>query len=168
MNTKIKHYIESLSEPKKFNRIILGVGIIAGAFVIFEAGMFVGFHKASFNRNWGENYSRNFGPMNRGKLQESMPENFPNAHGAIGKIIKIESSTLIIEDKDGTEKVILVTDDTQIRHMREKVARDGLKVDSFVVVIGTPNDAGQIEAKLIRILPDPASVVPFIQPNFID
>ena len=30
---------------------------------------------------------------------------------------------------------------------------------SFVVVIGTPNTNGQIEAKLVRILPDPVDIM---------
>ena len=30
-----------------------------------------------------------------------------------------------------------------------------LKIDDFVVVIGTPDEQGQIEAKFIRIMPSP-------------
>lgn len=154
MNTKIKKYIQSLSEPKKFSRVMYGLGAVVIAVVIFQAGMFVGFHKASFGRSWGENYSRNFGPRS-GKLPGPMPENFPNSHGAIGKIIKVELPTLILEDKDGTEKIILITDDTKIRKMREEGTGADLTVDSYIVVIGSPNTSGQIEAKLIRMLPVP-------------
>ena len=82
-------------------------------------------------------------------------ENFPNAHGAIGKIIKIELPTLIVQDKDSTEKVILTANDTQIQRMRENITANDLKINDFLVVIGSPNEQGQIEAKLIRLVPSP-------------
>lgn len=62
-------------------------------------------------------------------------------------------AALIIKDRDGTEKIILVTDKTEIRKFRETVKLSDLKIDDYVVVIGEPNDAGQVEAKLIRIMP---------------
>jgi hypothetical protein len=40
-----------------------------------------------------------------------------------------------------------------IERLRETVKISDLKVDDFVVVIGEPNDSGQIEAKFIRLLP---------------
>lgn len=101
---------------------------------------------------------------------------FMRAGGASGQILKIDSlakteevsataltslpqtgsngvAALIIKDRDGTEKIILVTDKTEIRKFRETVKLSDLKIDDYVVVIGEPNDAGQVEAKLIRIMP---------------
>jgi hypothetical protein len=156
MNTTIKKYVERLSEPKMFKKIMYGVGIVFAVFFIFEAGMFVGFHKASFRHDWNNNFSKNFGPSRRGYMMISnLPENFPNAHGAIGKVVKVELPTLIVEDRDNIEKVVLITDNTQIRQVRGQGAKEDLKVDSYIVVIGSPNTEGQIEAKLIRILPSP-------------
>jgi hypothetical protein len=80
-------------------------------------------------------------------------DNFPNAHGAIGKIIKKELPTIIVQDKDNTEKVVLIKADTQIQKIKEKATQADLKIDDFIVVIGTPNEQGQIEAKFIRIMP---------------
>ncbi len=157
MINKIKKQIEKLSEPKMFKSIIYTLGVLFIAFSIFQAGMFVGFHKGSFRNDWDDNFSRNFGPVYNGgmRMMDNFPENSPNSHGSIGKIIKVEFPTLIVEDRNNIEKVILVTDDTQVRQMREEGTKDDLKVDSSVVVIGSPNDQGQIEAKLIRILPLP-------------
>jgi hypothetical protein len=155
MNTKIKHsfkeIMREISESKILKVIICGFGILVVVCAIFEAGVIAGFHKASFERDWGDNYSRNFGP--RGA--QMMPENFPNAHGAVGRIIKIELPTIIVEDKDNTEKVVLISDTTQIRKMREVVKKEDLTLDTSVVVIGSPDAEGQIEARLIRILPVP-------------
>jgi hypothetical protein len=121
------------------------------ALLIFSIGVIVGFHKASFERDWGENYERNFSPKPNGPIFN--PNNFPNADGAIGKIIKITLPTIIVEDKNHTEKIILLKDDTQIQEMRTPIAGNDLKMDDFVVVIGTPNTQGQIEAKFIRVMP---------------
>lgn len=155
MNKKIQNYIQKLSEPQLFNRIMWTLACLFVAFLIFQAGMFVGFHKAVFGHDWRENYSQNFGPARGGHGMNGLPENFPNAHGAIGKIITVTLPTIILEDRDGTEKIVLVTDDTKIRQMREEGTSSDLKLDSYVVVIGSPNDKGQIVAKLIRILPAP-------------
>jgi len=117
--------------------------------------MSVGFHKASFGHAWEDNYARNFGMMPDRPEFGFGKDNFPNANGAIGKIIKIELPTIIVQDKDNTEKVILITDNTKIQKIREDVKNTDLKVEDFVVVIGSPNDKGQIEAKFIRLMPSP-------------
>jgi hypothetical protein len=154
---KIKESIKKAFESKKVLVVASIIGVLLVFSLIFQAGVSVGFRKASFGRDWGENYGRNFGMMrdNRGPIKGGMmvPENFPNAHGSAGKIIKIELPTVIVQDKDGTEKVILIKDDTSIRSMKEDISKDKLKVDDFIVVIGSPNSQGQIEAKLIRLMP---------------
>jgi hypothetical protein len=148
---KIYEDIKKVFESKVSFRILCGIGIVIVALLIFSAGMTVGFNKASFGRAWGENYERNFGMAPNHPILGR--DNFPNANGAIGKIIKIELPTIIVQDKDNTEKVILLKGDTKIQEGRESVTASDLKVNDFVVVIGTPNDQGQVEAKLIRVMP---------------
>ena len=86
-------------------------------------------------------------------------KNFPrerdlsNSHGAIGKIIKIELPTLVLADRDGVEKVILIKDTTIIMHFRDTIKATDLKVNDVAVIIGSPNTDGQIEAIFIRVLP---------------
>jgi hypothetical protein len=160
----IREEVKKVFESKKFLFIAVILGILIITSVIFQAGVFVGFHKASFGRDWGENYERNFGMMRglnfppRGMMDQ---ENFPNAHGAVGKIIKIETSSIIVADKDGTEKVILIKDDTNIRSVKTDIKIGDLKMDDFVVVIGSPNTQGQIEAKFIRVMPAGIPNIPF-------
>jgi hypothetical protein len=154
---EIKENIKRVFESKKFLVVASIVGVLVVFSIIFQAGVFVGFHKASFGRDWSENYGRNFGMM-RGENEFARngmmgPENFPNAHGTVGKILKIELPSIIVADKDGTEKVVLLEKDTSIRSVKTDIAAKDLKVDDFVVVIGSPNAAGQIEAKLIRLMP---------------
>ncbi len=143
--------MKKVFESKTSTKILVGVGIIIIALLIFSAGIAVGFRKASFGHAWEENYERNFG------VKPDRPvfgkDNFPNAHGAIGKIISITLPTIIVEDKDNTEKVVLVKDDTQVQELKNSVKVGDLKVNDFIVVIGAPNGQGQIEAKFIRVMP---------------
>ena len=161
---KIKESIKKILESKIMVKVLYGIVIIIIALLIFSAGISVGFHKASFGRAWGENYERNFGMMpNRPMFGR---DNFPNANGAIGKILKITLPTIIVQDRDNTEKVILTKNDTKIQKLKENITTNDLKIDDFIVVIGNPNEQGQIEAKLIRIMPIGMPVPPplFEQP----
>ncbi len=156
---KIYEDIKKIFDSKISTGILAAVGFFIIAVLIFSAGVAVGFHKASFGRAWGENYERNFGMRpDRPILGE---DNFPNAHGAIGKIIKIELPTIIVQDsKDNTEKVVLIKSDTQIQKMMTTAKTSDLSIDDFVVVIGSPDNQGQIEAKFIRVMPAGMPVPP--------
>ena len=147
----IYEHIKKISESKFLFKILGGIIIVVVALFIFYVGFNVGFRKASFGHAWEENYERNFGfePSNGGLSTD----NFPNANGAIGKIIKVELPTVIVADKDNTEKVILIKTDTQIQKMRTNIMATDLKVGDFIIVIGAPNAQGQIEAKFIRVMP---------------
>ena len=144
-----------ISQSKMFKAIII---CIAGLIILllgFMAGMTVGFRKAGFSYRWGENYYRSFsGP--RPEFPMNMAgRDFLMGHGVLGSIIKIASSTLVIQGSDNVENVILVGKDTKIMRFREVISINDLKVNDNVVVIGSPNDNGQIEAKLIRVMPIP-------------
>ena len=59
------------------------------------------------------------------------------------------------------EKIILVSDATIIKRFQDTIKLADLKVDDYIVVIGEPNNAGQIEAKLIRLMPpEPKNALP--------
>ncbi|MFA6353629.1 MAG: hypothetical protein WCW93_01715 [Candidatus Paceibacterota bacterium] len=148
---KIYEDIKKVFESRITLKVLCVLGVIIVALLIFSAGITVGFRKASFGRAWGDNYEHNFGMRpNRPMFGQ---DNFPNANGAIGKIIKITLPTIIVQDKDNTEKVILLKDDTKIQKMMSEIKASDLIIDDFVVIIGSPNAQGQIEAKLIRIMP---------------
>ena len=49
------------------------------------------------------------------------------------------------------EKTIIVNGKTVIRKFRDALKSADLKVNDSVVVVGDPNEEGQIEAKLIRV-----------------
>ena len=136
---------------------IVGIAIFVLVLLIFGTGMFVGMMKARFSFRWAENYHRNFGGPQGGFMSgwQMMPPGgeFIESYGTLGQIIKIDGSTIVIKGRNDVEKIILVKDDTVIKRLEKNIKLNNLTVDDFVVVIGEPNEAGQIEAKLIRVLP---------------
>lgn len=146
---------KKISESKNVRVLIYTLAILFIAICIFQAGMFVGFHKASFSYNYGENfYKEAFGERREGFGMMGMQRDmYMGGHGATGKIVKITLPTILVSGYDNTEKIIRLDDDTVIREFRNELTPQNLKVDDMIVVIGSPNDAGEIQAKLIRILP---------------
>ncbi|MDP2967500.1 MAG: hypothetical protein Q8N87_03785 [bacterium] len=137
-------------------RIIIGVAIFVVIVLIFGAGMFVGGMKARFSYRWAENYHENFGGPRGGFLGNwrnlpPFPGEFIESRGTFGEIIKVNDSDLVVKGQGNTEKVILITEKTAIEKGRETIKKDELKVGDSIVIIGSPNDKGQIEAKLIRL-----------------
>ncbi len=117
----------------------------------FKAGEFVGFKKAGFSYQWGENYQRNFGGPRGGMLNDFKGRDFMNAHGNAGSIIKIDGNVLIIKGQNNFEQTVVVSDQTMISRQQDVLKFSDLKVDDRVTIIGSPNRDGQIEAKLIRV-----------------
>lgn len=133
---------------KKLKYIIGGVGIVIVLLLTFQVGVMFGFHRANFGYHWSQNYEGNFSPkpmMGRGGMMK--------AHGAIGEIIKIDGSILTVKGQDEAEKIILVDAKTKFEKDDVDVKATDLKVGDSVFVIGTPNDAGQVTAKVLRIVP---------------
>lgn len=138
--------------------IIVGSAIFVVAVLIFGAGIFVGEMKARFSYRWAENYHKNFGGP-RGGFMGRLPGNLPpsgdfiKGHGTFGEIIRINGADFVIKGQGDAEKVIVVATSTAIQKGRDTIKKDDLKVGDRVVVIGSPNEEGRIEAKLIRIMP---------------
>ncbi|OIO07396.1 hypothetical protein CO115_04300 [Candidatus Falkowbacteria bacterium CG_4_9_14_3_um_filter_36_9] len=138
-------------EPKIFKIFFLGAGVLIILLLVFQLGVFVGFRKAQFSFRWGDNYHRAFGGPQGGFLQDFEGKDFINGHGISGMIAKIDANNLIIKDRDGLEKIIIITDSTFIKKGRVDIKLADLKIDDRVVIIGSPKDDGSIEAKIARI-----------------
>jgi len=152
-------------QSKIFKLIFFSVAGLIVFLVIFKIGTFVGYKKASFSYQWGENYHRNFGGPKEGFFRDFDGRDYIEAYGVFGQIIKIDGSTLVIKGQKDTEKIVLMKDDTAIKRFQETVKSVDLKINDFIVVVGEPNEQGQIEAKLIRIMPEPparATPGPFV------
>lgn len=152
------HNVKEILKDSKIKHVICILGYILVALVIFQAGMFVGFKKAGFSFRAGEQYFRQMNGRPDDQFMGIQREDFGNSHGAAGKILTINLPLVIVSDRDGTEKTIIISTSTDIKKFRNSIKAEDLKVNDFVTVLGDPNDRAQVEAKLIRIMPDPANM----------
>lgn len=156
--------MQEILKSKSFKIAAIITGSIIMALVIFTAGVNVGFHKARFSYNFGENYEKNFmgprpemmgfqGPMGmmREKARNFEGRDFRNPHGISGTIISVSENSIIIKDKDNRESSVSVDDKTAIKLGRDDIKIGDLKVEEQIVVIGKPEDDGVISADLIRV-----------------
>jgi RNase P/RNase MRP subunit p29 len=143
-------------QSKTFQGIIFGVLGVACLLVVFKAGTIVGAKKADFSCRWSDNYHKNFaGPAKGfGEFFKGFGDNdFIESNGIFGEVIKTENNTLIIKGRDAMEKIVVLNEETVIKSMRETIGTEEIKINDQVIIIGEPNDQGQIEAKLVRIMP---------------
>jgi hypothetical protein len=143
---------------------LLSVGCAVLLLLIIGASYQVGFHsglrKAQFFGSVGDNYRHTFGEPRPGPIPQM--NHLPNDRGAFGTIISMNESTLVVADREGIEKTILITPTTEIRKFRDGATLNDLAVGATIITAGTPNDAGQIVAALIRIMPSdmPPGITP--------
>lgn len=160
----IKEFIQS----QTFRGIIIGLSIAVVGLIIFQAGVAVGERKATFSQRFGDNFERNFRGGDEGMMfsefhtASPMP---PSGYGAVGEIISIALPYIVVAGPDNLEKTIVISTDTYIREFQSELNAEDLKVGDHIVTLGEPNEKGQIEAKLIRLLLPPRSVSLSIQPN---
>jgi hypothetical protein len=141
----------------KSRSVKICVASIAGIVIViisFQAGVFVGYKKAAFSFRGGDNYYRAFGGHSRALIGMDN-DDLPASYGAAGKIVKVNLPEIIIADRANVEKTIIINDDTIVKEFKGEASSSAIHQDDFAVVIGTPNNKSQIEAKLIRIIPPP-------------
>lgn len=138
--------------------ILIGIAGLVIIVLVFAVGIFIGGAKARFSYRWAENYQQNFaGPRQgflgdwRGMPSMPMPGDFIESRGAFGEIIKINDADFVMKGRDNVEKVILIDQDTVIEQAGNTLKKEDLKVGDSVVVIGSPNEQGQILAEFIRV-----------------
>lgn len=155
LEVKIKEFVDS----RWFRRTIIAVLAIIVLALVFGAGLGIGYRKANFSYQWGDNYHKMFGGPQGGFMRQMPPapfrmeDDFISPHGTTGLVIKIDGNNLIVKGNDNVEKTILVSDKTVIRSGRQDIKTADLKVGDLTVTIGQPNDQGQIDANLIRVFP---------------
>ena len=143
--------------------VIIGLASFVILVLVFGAGVKVGTLKARYSYRWADNYHKNFaGPRGGflGDWQKFPAGDFISGHGAFGEIIEMKDNGFVIKGRENVEKVINTNQETTITKGRETI-KDGLGVGDRVVIIGSPNDEGQIEAKLIRVFDE--KVMPYEQ-----
>lgn len=131
--------LSEFSQSHRYTIALIAIGGLVLLLGAFSAGEHIGARKASFAFQNGNNFVRNFS----------------DTHGTAGKVLSVTLPTVTIEDHDGTEKVIAISDQTVIRRSRDTLHPEDIRTGDFIVAIGDPNAQSQIAAKLIRVLPPP-------------
>jgi hypothetical protein len=130
------------------------LAVVAVFLIAFGLGVSVGYEKAIFSSDWGRSYERNFSGMPPSGTSPGMAGGMPlSTHGAAGTVIDVSNSGMSVRDNDNDEQSIIVASDTVIKKMNEVVSLGGVTVGDRVVVIGSPNANGQVEAHFIRVFP---------------
>lgn len=152
MREEIKNIIKSHAF-KIIVYVVIGLLVLL---LVFQAGMYVGFQKASFYNRIGANYFHEISD-NRGTMGIQNGD-FESAHGAVGKIVELKLPLIVIEDRSGVEKTIQIGSSTQIKDADGDENAGNLKTNDFVVVFGSPASSTNpvLLARLIRVLPPPA------------
>ncbi len=72
-------------------------------------------------------------------------------YGVVGKITKLNLPNFIMTDPDHVERVVVMNGRTVIQRHHMAGTSTDLRVDDFALVLGSPSEDGQIEAKFIRV-----------------
>lgn len=144
------------NKPSKAAKTTLVViaAVIVGL-LVFRAGLLVGYRKARFSYGLGDRYDRNFVGPRGGMMGGFRGDGYFGAHGVTGRVLGIEGGTLLVEDRDGSEKTVTIDANTAIRLYRDTVTPEEIQPDDYVTVIGEPDATGDVVAKFIRIMPEP-------------
>ncbi|MDE1875043.1 MAG: hypothetical protein KGI79_00225 [Patescibacteria group bacterium] len=139
-----------MNNIKHRKALFIVIAVIA-ALLVFQAGVFVGYHKALFSYRGDERYF--------GMIEKPAPgmaiDDFSPSHGAVGKVVSVTLPSFVVESPDNREETVIVDNGTSVRMFRGNASTTDIKPDEFVVVLGEPDQAGDIEARFVRVMPAP-------------
>jgi hypothetical protein len=138
----------------KYRQSLIVLGGILLLLVVFQAGIFVGFHKARSAMRMDDRFARAYGAHYKQGPFGIPEDDFPAAHGTVGKVLSVSLPTFVVEDK-GNARIVRTATGTEVREGRDDTELSSIDPDDFVVVIGSPNDSGEIVAKFVRLVPPP-------------
>lgn len=152
----MSHFLES----KKIRIVLWILGSLIILLLIFGIGIGVGYDRANFGSHFGENYYHNFyGAPATGSMPYGMGPAPMSEHGIAGTVIDISSSTISVKDSNNNEHSIVVLPATVIRRDTATIKITGIQLQDQIVVIGDPNDEGQVIARFVRVF-SPSSPIP--------
>jgi Domain of unknown function (DUF5666) len=132
-----------------------GLGAVLALALVFSVGVMAGQEKARFSYRWNDDNFRRAAVKNMSAGAVFLDRGYFDGHGAIGAVTNIESGRLTLKGLDGNEKNVSLGSSTVIRLDEANIKPGDLKVNDHVVVIGSPENDGSIDARLIRVLDDP-------------
>ncbi len=116
--------------------------------VVVGAGAF--FAGTKYQQNKQPTFPRQFGAQN-GTLNQRTG-NRMNFRPVSGEIIASDDTSITVKLADGSSKIVLVSEATQI-NKADQAARTDLKTGEKVMVIGQENSDGSVTAQNIQLNP---------------
>ena len=145
--------MQDFFQSKKWTALLAIIFILCVALALFEAGVAVGVHKASFADRMGGDYYKAFGSA-KPAFGDIDQDDFPSSHGVVGTIIKIVPPFAFIQGPDNTERTIRLGSSTTILRYRNSIGPNDLSNGDSIVVIGSPDaSSSNINADFIRVIP---------------
>jgi len=153
--------IKDFFESKTFKSVLIGLTVFVVLLWVFQLGIGVGYRKAYFSGRAGDNFRLIFGghPQNRVSTPpfkvsfSTMEQGVFSGYGTMGTIISINLPRFALETPENIERSVLIGEKTVIRKYRDSLRPEDLRLEDNVVIIGSPSQNGEIEARLIRYLP---------------
>lgn len=128
------------------------VALIIAA-LIFHMGYATGQRHAYGMRGGPDMQDRENRPPFLQPFGVSIPRGFiPGGHGLIGTVSDSDDSSVTLETRDGESRVVLVGTSTVIK-IPPGATSTSLESGKEILVIGEPNESGNIRAVIIQILP---------------
>lgn len=134
----------------KKEKFLLVMTIVTISLIMLNLGIIIGRKEGTNSCLWLEKYFLNFGGPRVG-FREKPFKDFVRSHGIFGEIIKINDNSLVLRGKDDLERVVLLSSSTILKFKRQSISINDLKTGDNIVVIGQPNENGQVNAKFIRL-----------------
>ena len=144
--------IKHLYKSKKARYAIGTIVVLGFVLMVFQAGVYLGYHRAIFSAHLGDNYVATFeGSTSTDMWMRMQHRDLPGGYGAVGKVVKVGSSTIVVATPNNVEETVLINANTIIRHFRNTASTTDIQIGNSVIVLGSPNANGEINAGLIRI-----------------
>jgi len=148
--------MKNILETKTYGKIIVVLSIILIALIIFSAGIFVGYYKATFSHDLDDVYKQGFNSPESPFAPFMHGADDINSHGVVGQIVSINlPDSIMIKGAQSAEQIVTLSPETSVRIFHAMATTSDIKVGDQAIVIGTPNDKGEIQASFIRIIPPP-------------
>ena len=133
-------------------KTIYGLAILLAVLIIFQAGMSVGYRRATFLYHWDTSYSSGLGNPHSILAPFARDADDMNPNSVIGNLVSVHMPLIMVKGPSSAERVVLLSSSTIIRYSGQDVSISNLSNGNQVLVIGAPDDQGQIRASFIRIL----------------
>jgi len=127
----------------KRNSIITIIIVILAGSICFFAGM-------KYQQSKQQNIARQF--FSQRKAKQKISTGRLESQPVSGKIIATDDKSITVKLQDGSSKIVIISEKTQI-NKTEQATREDLKVGEKVVVFGQENSDESITAQNIQINP---------------